>query len=73
LRRRSKQDRAGAATGIAFDLGATVSDTLYPALAEQRGAPLVTADRKLHDKAKGSARFAGLVVWLAEPPPATAA
>ena len=55
-----------AATSIAFDLHATAYDTLYLALAEQRGAPLVTADRKLFDKARVMDRFDGLLVWVGE-------
>lgn len=57
-----------AATGIAFDLHATAYDTLYLALAEQSGTPLVTADRKLYDKARASSRFADLVVWVGDLP-----
>ena len=55
-----------AATSLAFDLRATAYDTLYLALAEQRGTPLVTADRKLYDKVRASSRFDGLIVWVAD-------
>lgn len=55
-----------AATGIAFDLHATAYDTLYLALAEHSGAALVTADRKLYEKAKAASRFADLVVWVGD-------
>jgi predicted nucleic acid-binding protein len=55
-----------AATGIAFDLHATAYDTLYLALAEQSGTALVTADRKLYEKAKATSRFADLVVWVGD-------
>jgi predicted nucleic acid-binding protein len=55
-----------AAMGIAFDLHATAYDTLYLALAEQSGAALVTADRKLYEKAKASSRFSDLIVWVGD-------
>lgn len=58
-----------AATSIAFDLHATAYDTLYLALAEQSGAVFVTADRKLYEKAKASARFSDLVLWVGDLPP----
>ena len=60
-----------AATGIAFDLQATAYDTLYLALAEQSGAALVTADRKLYEKAGATSRFADLVVWVGDLSPGT--
>ena len=60
------------ATDIAFDLHATAYETLYLALAEQSGAPLVTADRKLFDRAKASSRFAELIVWVGDLAPASA-
>jgi predicted nucleic acid-binding protein len=56
------------ASAIAFDLGLTVYDTLYLALAEKVQIPLVTADRKLFKQAKASARFDGRVLWLADLP-----
>jgi predicted nucleic acid-binding protein len=55
-----------AAMGIAFDLHATAYDTLYLALAEHSGTALVTADRKLYEKAKTTSRFADLVVWVGD-------
>ena len=55
-----------AAVRIAFDLHTTACDTLYLALAEQRASPMVTADRQLYQKAKGSDRFADLVVWVGD-------
>ncbi len=55
-----------AATGIAVDLHATASDTLYLALAEQTGAALVTADRKLFEKAKATGRLADLIVRVGD-------
>ena len=61
-----------AAIAIAFELHATAYDTLYLALAEQSGSALVTADRKLYDKAKTSSRFADLVVWVGDLPSASA-
>jgi predicted nucleic acid-binding protein len=54
------------ATDMAFDLHLTVYDTLYLALAVQVAAPLVTADRKLFDKAKADRRYANSVVWVAD-------
>lgn len=58
--------------GIAFDLHATVYDPVYLALAEQSGAPLVTADRKIFDRAKASNRFAELVAWVGDLAPGAA-
>ena len=55
-----------AATGIAFELQLTACDTLYLALAEQSGAALVTADRKLYETASATNRFAELVVWVGD-------
>lgn len=57
-----------AATAVSFDLHLTVYDALYLALAERIAAPLVTADRKLHDEAKASARWSDRVVWVADVP-----
>lgn len=54
------------AMGVAFDLNTTAYDTLYLALAEQSGAALVTADRKLYEKARASDRFANLIVWVGD-------
>ena len=56
----------GRATALAFELRATVYDSLYVALAEQTGAPFVTADRKLHDKIARLKRRPHLVVWLGD-------
>lgn len=41
------------ATRLAFELGATIYDTTYLALAEVTGARLVTADKKFYKKADG--------------------
>lgn len=41
------------AVALAFDLEATVYDTLYLALAESLGAKLVTADKKFYRQAQG--------------------
>jgi predicted nucleic acid-binding protein len=57
-----------AASRIAFDLHVTTYDALYLALAEQSGAPLVTADRKFHDKVAAISRFAGLLIWVGDLP-----
>jgi len=63
-----------AATHLAFELRATAYDTLYLALAEQSGCALVTADRRLYDKAKASARCGELIAWVGDlSPPAAAA
>jgi predicted nucleic acid-binding protein len=50
----------------AVDLRLTVYDTLYLALAERLNIPLVTADRKLYDRASSAARDSGLVRWIAD-------
>lgn len=57
-------DLVGMAGDLSLDLGLTVYDTLYLALAEKVGAPLITADRKLHERA--SARFAGRLCWIGD-------
>jgi predicted nucleic acid-binding protein len=57
-----------AATRVAFDFHLTVYDTLYLVLAESLGVPLVTADRKLHDKALADSRFAKVAVWVEQVP-----
>jgi len=38
----------------------------YLALAERLNIPLVTADRKLYDRASSAARDSGLVRWIAD-------
>ncbi|HYZ24041.1 MAG TPA: type II toxin-antitoxin system VapC family toxin, partial [Rhodopila sp.] len=63
------------ASSISFDLHLTVYDGLYLSLATKLAAPMVTADRELHDKARGDHRFAPLVVWVedfGQPPPQAA-
>lgn len=54
------------AVALAFDLGATVYDTLYLALAESLGAKLVTADKKFYRQAEAR----GSVIYLADLPSA---
>ena len=54
------------AGAIAAELQLTVYDSLYLALAERLRAPLVSDDRKLIRAAGASARFAGLVIWIAD-------
>lgn len=56
----------GAAAALAFDLHLTVYDTLYLALAGSQGIPLVTADRKLMEKAGTNPGLAGRVTWIAD-------
>ncbi|MGH7279091.1 MAG: type II toxin-antitoxin system VapC family toxin [Candidatus Rokuibacteriota bacterium] len=46
------EDLVSAALTLALDLGHTVPDCLYLALAEREGAPLITADRRLGDLAR---------------------
>lgn len=60
------RDLMAVATEVSFDLGVTFYDSLYIALARQIGTPLVTADRKLLDKARAQARLAGLVCWIGD-------
>lgn len=56
-----------AAWQVAADLGITVYDALYVALAELLHAPLLTADRRLHNQANAlSLRIQ--VVWIADIP-----
>ncbi len=57
---------AAEAARLSAELGITVYDTLYLALALKLGAPLVTADRKLFERARGRAEIASLVVWLGD-------
>lgn len=54
-----------AASSLAFSMRLTVYDTLYLALARRLAVSLVTADRKLFDRAAGEA---GLVVWVGDLP-----
>jgi predicted nucleic acid-binding protein len=56
----------GAAGRLALDLHLTVHDALYLTLAERLGLPLVTADRKLHDRAAPEARFGRLIRWIGD-------
>jgi predicted nucleic acid-binding protein len=57
----------GPALEIALDLDHPTYDSLYLALARERGARLATADRRLHDKVERSP-FAGLTLWLGDLP-----
>ena len=57
---------AADAGDIAQELHLTVHDALYLALAERLRSPLVTDDRKLITAASGKARYAGLVIWIAD-------
>jgi hypothetical protein len=56
----------GAAGALALELHLTVCDTLYLALAERLGFPLVTADRTLYERVAPEARFAGLIRWIGD-------
>ena len=56
------------AGAIALELRVTIYDALYLALAERLRAPLVSDDRKLIKAASANARFADLVVWIADIP-----
>lgn len=53
---------------LALELRLTAYDTLYLALAEQLDLPLVTADRRLHERAAGQARFASRLRWIGDMP-----
>jgi predicted nucleic acid-binding protein len=59
-------DLIGAAGLLAIDLRLTVYDTLYLALAERLHLPLVTADRKLFERASKAARKNSPVRWIAD-------
>ncbi|MBE7184444.1 MAG: type II toxin-antitoxin system VapC family toxin [Methylobacterium mesophilicum] len=54
------------ALSIALELSHPVYDCLYLACAESTGFPLVTADKRLHEKARSS-RHAGLLRFLDHP------
>jgi predicted nucleic acid-binding protein len=46
----------------------TIYDSLYVALAEKRGIPLVTADERLIRNLAGDAAMAKLIVWVGDIP-----
>lgn len=54
------------ATAMSFDLHATFHDSLYLALARETGGPVVTADRRLFDKASGHRHLSSLVRWVGD-------
>ena len=56
----------GAAGLLALDLHLTVYDTLYLVLAERIDVPLVTADRKLYERASQATRFVDLIRWIGD-------
>jgi predicted nucleic acid-binding protein len=56
----------GAAGVLAIDLRLTIYDTLYLALAERLNLPLVTADRKLYERASSTARKNSPVHWIGD-------
>ncbi len=58
------------ATALALELRSTVYDALYVALAEKLDLPLITADRKLCERAAAMPRFAERVVWIGDLPAA---
>lgn len=60
------RDLLPTAVEAAFDLHTTIYDALYLALAEITTAPLVTADRKLFDKANASPRRRDFVRWIGD-------
>ena len=55
------------AYALANELGHSVYDCLYLALAEQEAATLVTADRKFYERVKAGT-YANLIAWVEEPP-----
>jgi len=57
-------DLIARAMALSFDLDLTVYDTLYLALAERLDAPLVSADRKLIERARGDPSLARLSLSL---------
>jgi predicted nucleic acid-binding protein len=52
------------AFNIGIALSTTIYDSLYVALAEESGAPMVTADERLIRKVSVDARFSKLMVWV---------
>ncbi|MGZ6013019.1 MAG: type II toxin-antitoxin system VapC family toxin [Caulobacteraceae bacterium] len=59
----SARSLAGAAFALAADHGFSAHDAAYLALAQSRGATVLTADAKLADRAK-AAGLGHLVTWL---------
>ena len=55
-----------AAASLAFELHATPYDTLYLTLAERLRVLMVTADRRLFDKAAAVPRLAPLIRWVGD-------
>ena len=56
------------AADMALDLGVTVYDTLYLALAAELSVPFVTADRKLYDRVRAHGRWGQHLCWVADVP-----
>lgn len=54
------------AAAIALDLRVTIYDALYLALAQNRNAPFVTADRRLFVRMQANKAFHGIGVWIAD-------
>lgn len=54
------------AAEIALDLRATIYDSLYLALALERRAPLVTADRRLFERMLAHRSFRKVGIWIGD-------
>lgn len=56
----------GPAASLSPEVRLTLHDTLYLALAEQQGVPLVSADQTLIDAARKQTRLRDLLVWIGD-------
>lgn len=65
---RKLPDLARTAANLALDLGASIYDTMYLALAIDLNIPFVTADRKFHDKVTANGSWTAHLCWVEDIP-----